>query len=467
MSAERRDGNINREEQPLVEFPALVKTVIIFLSICIAAALLFFPWYIPLGAFIIIVATLAVFMNPYVGILLFLMGALIHPAQIIGESVAELHLARNLAFLMLFAWMFHILIYRDFKMKKSAQNWIAMGFCITLLCSSFKYPSFSFSQFVELSKLFVLYFMVINLVRTPRHILIIFWFIVFLSLIAGIVGVYQYTHGIGMYSSEDGVLRITGTSLDPNDYAMHIVMVLPLILSFFLVSRNIFVRVLLVFTSILLLANIVFTFSRGGFIGLGIVAFASFVILVAQKRIKPVGIVIILIIMVMISTAIPSKYWQRMLTSFNPSEASASARLESWKAGIGMMVDHPVVGIGLGAFAYEYALRANIQTYEFKVKIPRFAHNSYIQVGAEAGVIALALFLLLIIFSFRDIFIAQKVFREKNEDNLSNLSQFLGVSMLGYAACGMFLTQAYITMFWIIVPVIVAMRSIALEHGQG
>lgn len=459
----REKPSLIHEERPIIEFPQLLKVGIVFLAFCMGIGFLIFPWYIPLGVFIVVVFIMGVFFSPYIGILIFLMGALIHPAQIIGESVAGLHLARNLAFLMLFAWLFHILVYRDFGMIKSRQNWLVLGFGIMLLCSSLRYFDFSFPNFVELLKLLILYFMVINLVKKPKQVFIIVWFLIFLCLITSVIGVYQYFNNIGLYSPEDKVLRITGTSLDPNDYAMHLVMVFPLLISFFFIARNIIMRLILVMTSILLLSNVIFTFSRGGFVGLGVVIFFSFIILIMQKRIKPIGAMALLFSFILLLSFIPARYWTRMLTILNPSEASASARLESWKAGFNMMKDHPIIGVGLGAFPHEYALRASLAADEFKVKIPRFAHNSYIQVGAEIGVIGLTFFLLLILFSFRDILRAQRIFREKNEVVLSELCQFLGVGLMGYAACGMFLTQAYLTMFWIVVPLIVAIKEIALK----
>lgn len=458
----KKDTSFQQEERPIIELPQLIILGIIFLSFCFGVGLIIFPWYIIPGIFIVFAIVIGIFLNPYIGILIFLMGAIIHPAQIIGESVAGFHLARNLAFLMLFAWLFHILVYRDFGMIKSRQNWFVLGFGVMMLCSSLRHIDFSFPNFVELLKLLILYFMIINLVKKPKQVFLIVWFLIFLGLIAGVIGVYQYFNNIGLYSPEDGVLRITGTSLDPNDYAMHLVMIFPLLISLFFIVRNVIIRLILITTSILLLSNIIFTFSRGGFVGLGVVILFSFIMLIIQKRIKPVGVMILLISFILLLFFIPATYWTRMLTTLNPSEASASARLESWKAGLNMMKDHPIIGVGLGVFAYEYALRASIATDEFKVKIPRFAHNSYIQVGAEIGVIGLTFFLLLIFFSFRDISKAQRIFREKNEIALSDICQFLGVGLIGYAVCGMFLTQAYLTMFWIVVPLVVAMKEIAL-----
>ncbi len=465
MADNKEKTSLIHEERPIIEFPQLLKVGIVFLAFCMGIGFLIFPWYIPLGVFIVLVFTIGVFFNPYIGILIFLMGALLHPTQIIGGAIGGLHLARNLAFLMLFAWLFHILIYRDFRMIKSRQNWLVLGFGMMMLCSSLRYFDFSFPSFIELLKLLILYFMIINLVKKPKQVFIIIWFLIFLCLISSLVGVYQYFNNIGGYSPEDKVIRITGTSIDPNDYAMHLVMVFPLLISFFFITRNIIIRLILITTSILLLSNIIFTFSRGGFVGLGITAIFSVVILIIQKRIKTVGLISLLISLILISSFIPVKYWERMTTILNPKEASSAARFESWKAGIGMMRDHPILGIGLGCFASEYALRANIDSY--RVKIPRFAHNSYIQVGAEIGVIGLTFFLLLILFSFRDILKAQRIFREKNEVALSELCQFLGVGLIGYAACGMFLTQAYLTMFWIVVPLIVAMKEIALKINVG
>ncbi len=453
------------EEKPLIEFPTLVLWAIAFFSLSLGFMLLIFPWYIGLGFFIVLCLTIGVFLNPYVGVLIFLVGSLLHPTQFIGEAVAGFHLARNLAFLMLLTWLFHIIIYRDFKIVKAPQNFFVFGLGIMMFISTFRYFDYSSPHFLELLKLLILYFMVVNLVKSEKQLHVIIWFLIGLALFATFVGIYQYTHNIGMYSAEDGILRITGTALDPNDFAMHLVILIPLTFALFLSYKSIFIKIILAFLFILSILNIIFTFSRGGFVGLAVVLGLSTLVMIVQKKIKIAFIIFGLIVALVISLFVSQEYWQRIGSIVNVREASIAARLESWKAGLKMMKDHPFKGVGLGVFQYEYSSISQTDP-GYKVKVPKYAHNSYIQVGAETGILGLLFFLGLIYFTFRDLFIASKFFKEQQRINFFNLSQFLIISLAGYVVCGMFLTQAFLTMFWIISPLAIVLKKFTEPTGR-
>jgi len=65
-------------------------------------------------------------------------------------------------------------------------------------------------------------------------------------------------------------------------------------------------------------------------------------------------------------------------------------RMAHWLAAIGMMLDHPGLGIGAGAFDDQF----RTYTADWHFRISRgHAHNAYLQVAAEAGVFALVSYL--------------------------------------------------------------------------
>lgn len=457
---DKRNVSILEEEKPVIEFPQLVLLGIIFISFCFGIGLVILPWYITLGLFIVLCFIFGVIVDPYVGLLIFVFGSIFHPAQLIGGSMGVFRWSRYLAFLMLFAWLFHILIYRDFKLVKTAQNLVVISFFVLIFCSVLKNPEESFFYFAELSKLIILYFMTINLIRTKKRFIFIIWFLMALMFISGIIGIYQWTHNIGSY--DQGVLRITGTTIDPNNYAMHIVMTLPLFVTFFFATKKVILKFFLVSASVILTLNIIFTYSRGGFIGLAVIAFLLVLVLVLQKRIKIPVLILIIIFIIGGLSFLPPKYWERIASISNLREGSISSRLEALRAGLEMIGDHPFGGVGLGIFQYEYAMRAQADV-AFKVKIPRVAHNTYVQTAAEGGIPVFLLFIALIFFSLKDTLAAKKIFQKKGDHILADSCQSLAIALVGYIVCGIFLSELFLTIFWVIAPLCTVAKSISSE----
>ncbi len=90
--------------------------------------------------------------------------------------------------------------------------------------------------------------------------------------------------------------------------------------------------------------------------------------------------------------------------AFAPAEATervtkidgGTGRTDVWTVGWRMVEDHPVRGIGNGNFAntsVHYLLQpGSIVRDDFIVDTPKVAHNSYLEVLAELGVVGLVLF---------------------------------------------------------------------------
>ena len=91
--------------------------------------------------------------------------------------------------------------------------------------------------------------------------------------------------------------------------------------------------------------------------------------------------------------------------------------------------------------------------------------NAYLQIGAELGVPALIIFVLLIVFSWIDLLKAEKLFLKKGDLLFAGLSLSLRLGLLGFIVSAVFLTQAFLTMFWIILPLAVVAKIFAREDA--
>ena len=80
-----------------------------------------------------------------------------------------------------------------------------------------------------------------------------------------------------------------------------------------------------------------------------------------------------------------------------------------WKSAVKIIKDFPITGVGLGNFGlmhHQYKSPQAIEAY--------FAHNSYLQVGAEMGVLGLLAWIWILIKSFKAGLNKLKVLRGKN-----------------------------------------------------
>lgn len=134
-------------------------------------------------------------------------------------------------------------------------------------------------------------------------------------------------------------------------------------------------------------AALVLTFSKAGWLAFGAVA-AAFGLWLSVRRRRRVltaalGLVVALAVVLSalgLTGALPGLGLRRYVWS-------ASARVGYWQAGVRMISERPVLGVGVGNFADHFFRHKSVTGEE-----TRFAHNDYLQVTAELGVLGLAAF---------------------------------------------------------------------------
>jgi len=144
------------------------------------------------------------------------------------------------------------------------------------------------------------------------------------------------------------------------------------------------------------LACLVFTLSKGGWIAFGVGAVAFCAMLgkdFARRHVRAflgVAAAVALLAAALVAARIVPRHVLR------DAVASYDVRIGYWRGALAMARDHPVAGVGLGTFGANYA------RYRWPLaRVAQAAHNDYLQVLAELGVIGLAAFLWLWVSYFR------------------------------------------------------------------
>lgn len=451
------------EESPLIELPALVKLFIALLAFCIGASFWILPWYIVAFLFAGFCIGLAIFLNLYIAIIVFIIGTFFHPTYWIPQ-LQELHLARNLAFVILLIWGFHSIIYRDFKIKTAPQNLAIVAFFLVGFLSTFNEFDYSFPFFLEVSsKALALYFTIANLIKTKNQLLFLMWFLVFINFTSALVGIYQYTHHIGVYYAPEGILRISGFAEDANVYAMDLVISIPLAIALFYSHKKFTIRSILITIIGILVVGTVLSFSRAGLVQLATVMFLSVGIRIIKKN-KFIGILAIIIALAVMIPLIPQKYWERAGTITQFSDPAIGKRLAGWKVGTDLFTENPITGVGFGMFRYEYFMKS-ITSSDVRFKMGLDAHNLYIHTAAETGIFGLTFLLILIFLTLKYLNDAKRNFMAKGERHLGEISSALQISLLVYLLGGMFISYLQLLIFWIIIPLAVVLREFSLKDN--
>jgi O-antigen ligase len=145
----------------------------------------------------------------------------------------------------------------------------------------------------------------------------------------------------------------------------------------------------LVCASLLFFADLL-TFSRGGYLGL-IAGGVTYLVLMwpdLRNLFRP-GAVIALSGALLLFALAGQPIASRFISSFTLADASSTDRIALWGTAVDTILDRPFLGTGIGNYAASVLPTADART-------PYYAHNLYLDVAAETGLIGLLIFLSLL-----------------------------------------------------------------------
>ena len=250
-----------------------------------------------------------------------------------------------------------------------------------------------------------------------------------------------------------GRLELAGTTLaDPNDYAAHLIFVLPFVLLVALTpGRSVATRLLAGAVTLYGLLLVLSTGSRGGLIALILVLLVCLWKLRPRQKLAVAGIAGVLVIAA--TAVLPKDILVRLATTFQSQELrsgvsvadeSKESRSRLLKQSIVFTLRHPLFGVGMGQFPnYEgmTALKRGERGYWHET------HNSFTQVSSELGLPALLFYVAAIVATFR---MLNAVYREAGRRTATiqvrqiRLTAFcLLLSLIGFGAASFFLSLAY------------------------
>jgi len=208
---------------------------------------------------------------------------------------------------------------------------------------------------------------------------------------------------------------------------------------------------------------IIVTASRGGFIGL--MAMAAFLVFRSRRPWRN-GLVLAvpLAVALAILAAVPQSPVDRLLHPTASDATSANIRLQLWHAGLDMVHQHPVTGIGLGNFKPSVA-----KFLPPNADIENIAHNTYMENLAEMGVPGLLLFLAVFGAAFVSLERTRRRARRVQADFIAQTANSLQAGLFGFAFAIFFLSAEFLKLFWFCIFLGAALPQVlaaSLEAGE-
>lgn len=141
------------------------------------------------------------------------------------------------------------------------------------------------------------------------------------------------------------------------------------------------------------------------------------------------------------------------------TDQTSVQRLDYWKAGLKMVEQHPFLGVGFFNFAPLYAIREPNHLFFGRAQLP---HNIFVQVGTDAGLIGLFVFLALI---YRNLKLTSEIRRTcaRTRDApgfAPAVARGLALTTWGFVIAGQFNTVGYYPFFWINLALTVSLANI-------
>lgn len=305
---------------------------------------------------------------------------------------------------------------------------------------------------------FLVFLLEVNSIKRLKTIILITTISTFLYSVFGL------TNG----SFSQGRFFIYGAMFDSNDIAYVLLSLFPLCF-FYIVHKEGYLKRLLAIISIgASIILILLTGSRAGIIGL----ITIFLLLLFTKLekvrwfYKIAFLIALFILYFLYEDKINIERYMTIIdieSDYNITDEFG--RTQIWKRAYQLITENPLTGVGANCFPMALGyLRQDLSL------IPRWqaAHNSYIQIITETGLIGFILFLSLIIFSIRT-FLRVKNLKviTKEASELKTIGGLLYLGFIGHIITAFFLSQGYSMFFTLFFAFSAVLNNLSLNMEEG
>lgn len=268
--------------------------------------------------------------------------------------------------------------------------------------------------------------------------------------------------------------RLGGTNLDPNELASVLVAGMALSVGLAVNLKNPGVRLAALTGGGFCFLATILTGSRGGLVALACMLIGA-VVFGGRWRIQlaVIGTLVALLTGFYISSLAPAEVRERIEITAGES-ASQEGRTTLWQIGGRMVRAHPIEGVGAGNFqttSRDYLIQPGTTFRSDAVLLGnQVTHNTYLQTAAELGLVGIALFTTIIVFSLGSLARAARNFRNSADVRGEVLARSMLIALIGLLAADFFISQMFSKQLWLMLgigPAILGVSRRSVEPAEA
>lgn len=312
------------------------------------------------------------------------------------------------------------------------------------------------------------------------------WTLILIAVFLGSLTVIQYGTGTfdmgygGFAVSEQHQIigtiddyRATGPIGDPNFFAQIMTVLAPISFERFLHEKRLQLRLFALWGMVVSIFTVILTYSRGGLLAL-LVSLLFMLIIYPPKRIQVPFIILFISIFISLLPpyyidrffALAEIFDSRKANTLRIEERSLQGRLSENLAGWEMIKDKPLFGVGLSSYNYLFPFYSKNQGIAL-VASEREAHNMFLEVAAETGIVGFSIFASLLLASFRSIINARKAFQNAGFDNYAHMVTGFLAGYVGYFAAAMFIHNAFPRYFYLLLGIAFSLSYVTKNKSSN
>ena len=320
----------------------------------------------------------------------------------------------------------------------------ALWFYFLLTTLNAMVPSAAWPKLIEVSKIYLPLILTLLLINTREK---LYYLIITITVSFGLVAVKGGIWAI-ITGFSNRVYGPPGTQFyENNAFAIAVLMTIPLLILWRRETRSQWVNYGLMAAIPLCFAAALSSWSRGALLAMAVLA----AVLIWDSKRKYLVVPLMIIGVYLALGQLPEEWFGRMNTIETYEEdTSAMSRIETWKDGFQYALGHPLLGAGFDGW---------------RAVTHRDWHSAYIEIMAEHGFIAFAMWLSLLygtIISLTRLNIITRRFPEMAW--VKNYTTMLRASLIAYAAGTVFLGLSYWDILYHLVFISILVKKFAEEE---
>jgi len=316
------------------------------------------------------------------------------------------------------------------------------------------------SVFVSTAKRMLFALLLLFIIRDKRQLFAFLLALVACGCANAVISVIQNSRRVyDVIGQREVIIEGSGLYHDSNYFILALVPLIPI--AYFLFFRRKTGRVVRAYSLFggaavaIMSLGIVSSYSRTGFLAL--VAVFAFIAIRERRRVMTYLIGIIFAVAAII--VLPHEYWEKVHGIVEHKDSSSIGRLMIMGEAIRLMLLNPVVGVGIGNLGE--AIREDPRS-PAAIRGINKAHNEYLQLGAEGGMVALSLFCAYLFVAIRS---AGQAVRVSRDATVARVATGIWIALASTMVILLFLSAANSDVLWIVLILPFVVRQVAMNDN--